>query len=362
VDVFYFADSFGNLNPKKIKTICKTIKENWYKEIGIHSHDNCGMALKNSIQAFKSGVTWIDGTIQGMGRGAGNVKTENLLKYFSNKNYNVKHISNLSKNYFLNLKKKYKWGKSNYYKTAAKFNIHPTYIQMLQADNRYSKKEILKSINSLKKIKATSFDPKKLEKSFIENKSVKGKWNASGWCLNKSLLILGQGPSLRNNKNIDKIKNFILKTKCIVIGININNFIPQYLIDFYISSNETRISLDHQKYNNLKKPIIIPALKLKEIKKDYKKVKIFDYGVTLKNNTFSSYKNYAVLPHNLTFGYAMAVALSGKAKNITIAGFDGYKKNQLQQIEMEKTISLILKNYPGLKLKSLTKTNYPLIK
>ena len=167
---------------------------------------------------------------------------------------------------------------------------------------------------------------------------------------------------MKNKKNISKIKNFILKTKCIVIGININNFIPQYLIDFYISSNETRISVDHQKYNSLKKPIIIPALKLKKIKKDYKKVKIFDYGVTLKNNTFSSYKNYSVLPHNLTFGYAIAVALSGKAKNITIAGFDGYKKNQLQQIEMEKTISLIIKNYPRLKLRSLTKTNYPLIK
>ena len=329
VDVFYFADSFGNLNPKKIKKICKIIRENWHKEIGIHSHDNCGAALKNSIQAYKSGATWIDGTIQGMGRGAGNVKTESLLQYFSNQKYNVKSISNVSKNYFSNLKKKYKWGKSNYYKVAAKFSIHPSYIQMLQADNRYTKKEILGLINSLKKTKATSFDPKKLEKSFIENKSVKGKWNASGWCSNKSVLIIGQGPSLKNKKNINKIKNFILKTKCIVIGININNFIPQYLIDFYISSNETRISIDHQKYNNLKKPIIIPALKLKKIKKDYKKVKIFDYGVTLKNNTFSSYKNYSVLPHNLTFGYAIAVALSGKAKNITIAGFDGHKKNQL---------------------------------
>ena len=40
VDVFYFADSFGNLNPKLVKKICLTIKKEWPKEIGFHSHDN----------------------------------------------------------------------------------------------------------------------------------------------------------------------------------------------------------------------------------------------------------------------------------------------------------------------------------
>jgi 4-hydroxy 2-oxovalerate aldolase len=358
VDVFYFADSFGNLKPKNIRDICKTIKEHWKKEIGIHSHDNCGLALKNSVQAYKSGVTWIDGTIQGMGRGAGNAKTESLLKYFSKYNYKLASIKNISNKYFYDLKKKYKWGKSNYYKIAAKYNIHPTYIQMLQTDNRYKKGEILSSIDSLKRITATSFDPKRLEKLFTEKSSVKGKWNAKGWCLNKSLLILGQGPSLEKKENINKIKDFILKTKCIVLSININNLIPTYLIDFYIASNETRISVDSAKYNNLSKKIIVPELKLKKIKRDYKKINYLDYGVTLKNNLFKHYTNYAVLPHNLTFGYAMAVALEGQSKNITIAGFDGYKKNQLQQIEMQKTINLILQNNKSLNLKSLTSTKY----
>jgi 4-hydroxy 2-oxovalerate aldolase len=231
---------------------------------------------------------------------------------------------------------------------------------MLQTDNRYKKGEILSSIDSLKRITATSFDPKKLEKLFTEKSSVKGKWNAKGWCLNKSLLILGQGPSLEKKENINKIKDFILKTKCIVLSININNFIPNYLIDFYIASNETRISVDSAKYNNLSKKIIVPELKLKKIKKDYKKINYLDYGVTLKNNLFKHSNNYAILPHNLTFGYAMAVALEGQSKDITIAGFDGYKKNQLQQIEMQKTINLILQNNKNLNLNSLTPTKYTL--
>ena len=60
--------------------ICVKLLKKLKKEIGIHAHDNCGRALKNSLTAFKNGVTWIDGTIQGMGRGAGNVKAESLLK------------------------------------------------------------------------------------------------------------------------------------------------------------------------------------------------------------------------------------------------------------------------------------------
>ena len=80
VDVFYFADSFGNLNNKKVKDICLIIKKNWNKEFGFHAHDNCGLALKNSMCAIDNGAKWIDSTIMGMGRGAGNVSTEDLLK------------------------------------------------------------------------------------------------------------------------------------------------------------------------------------------------------------------------------------------------------------------------------------------
>ena len=68
---------------------------------------------------------------------------------------------------------------------------------MLQTDKRYSATEKMKSINSLKKIQATSFDPNKLEETFVNYKNFKGNWNANNWCFNKNLIILGQGPSLK---------------------------------------------------------------------------------------------------------------------------------------------------------------------
>jgi 4-hydroxy 2-oxovalerate aldolase len=130
IDIFYFADSFGSLEPKKVAKICKLIKKNWQKEFGFHSHDNKGLALKNCIEAYKNGATWFDGTIQGMGRGAGNVSTENLYKYFNkiHNKYRPKKIKSLSLE-FKKLKNKYKWGKSDLYKIAADKSIHPTYVQ-----------------------------------------------------------------------------------------------------------------------------------------------------------------------------------------------------------------------------------------
>ncbi|SVE04340.1 uncharacterized protein METZ01_LOCUS457194, partial [marine metagenome] len=83
LDIFYFADSLGNLEPHNIIHISKLIKKNWKKDIGFHAHDNMGRALINGVTAFNSGINWIDSTVTGMGRGAGNIQTEFALLQFS---------------------------------------------------------------------------------------------------------------------------------------------------------------------------------------------------------------------------------------------------------------------------------------
>ena len=293
-----------------------------------------------------------------MGRGAGNVTTENLLKYFSKSKYKLYPLLDVSKKYFLKLKKRYKWGKSNFYKVAAKYNIHPTYIQELQKDSRYTKKEIINSINNLKRINAKSFDPKKLENMFFDNKLFQGKWNANKWCEDRSILLIGQGKSLKNNTILEKIKNYILINKCLVISVNINKYIPRELIDIYISVNENRIIVDNLLYEHLNKPIIIPKNKLKEFTKVTKKLKLLDYGVKHLQNKFEVKDYYTTIPHNQSFAYAIGAVIAGEAKNIMLAGFDGFDKKHLNQIEMEKTLHLIKKSNPNLNLQSITKNSY----
>ncbi len=47
--------------------------------LGCHFHNNCGLALANSLSAIEAGCEIVDATIKGMGRGAGNTETELLL-------------------------------------------------------------------------------------------------------------------------------------------------------------------------------------------------------------------------------------------------------------------------------------------
>ena len=67
------------MDDKKVSEIIKNFRTYWNGEIGVHAHDNLKKALSNSIHASKYGVNWIDSTITGMGRGPGNVKTEELI-------------------------------------------------------------------------------------------------------------------------------------------------------------------------------------------------------------------------------------------------------------------------------------------
>ena len=129
VRALYFADSFGSLLPTRVKEIVKIFKETG-KDIGIHTHDNLGLAFANSIEAHNNGVEFIDGTLTGMGRGVGNVRTEQLLMYYD---YDYKYVTDFVTNVMTPMKNKYGWGWNHNYMLTGLKEIHPTYCQRLQS-------------------------------------------------------------------------------------------------------------------------------------------------------------------------------------------------------------------------------------
>ena len=76
------------------------------------THNNMGKGLDNSLTAKESGVTWIDSTITGMGRGAGNTQTECLLAVLaeSETSYSPEPVYELVVRYFEEMQKKYGCG------------------------------------------------------------------------------------------------------------------------------------------------------------------------------------------------------------------------------------------------------------
>ena len=73
------ADSMGGMNPSQTATIVRWLRAGWAGALGVHTHDNLGMALRNTLCAMDEGVTWLDATVTGMGRGPGNARTEELV-------------------------------------------------------------------------------------------------------------------------------------------------------------------------------------------------------------------------------------------------------------------------------------------
>ena len=151
-DILYFADSLGSLDYNKTTKIVKNIRLFWKGPMGIHTHDNMGKALENSIAAINNSVQWIDSTVTGMGRGPGNTKTEYaILEFKSKKLNNEKLVSllKLIKDYFDPLKEKYKWGSNPYYYFAGLHSIHPSFVQDMLSTSLFDTDDIYSNLNYL---------------------------------------------------------------------------------------------------------------------------------------------------------------------------------------------------------------------
>ena len=364
VDVLYLADSLGSLKQKEIKRNFVEFNKYFNNELGIHAHDNLGLALNNSKTAFINGASWIDSTITGMGRGPGNVKTEKLLhevnksKVFLNE-YKKLDTSIIKK--FLSLKKKYKWGTNKFYRYSGKKEIHPTYIQILLNNKDFSKKMIFKIINGLSKLNVKKFNP--LNFHFVDNfiRDNKLKYTKPRNFLKKSkLLIIGPGESILNEKN--KIKRFIKHNDCDVIYINKIKNIFRLKEFFRVVCHPLKLISDinfHKKNNDT---LVLPTNNLSKknfIEINKTKKKLINYGMKLGPiNNIRINDNKCILPIPLTIAYSISLGFAGNAKKIYLAGFDGREKNDPYDDNTQKVIKLFIKYKNPRKIFSLTKTNY----
>ena len=363
IDVLYFADSLGNMREEDIIKTISLLRNNWHKDLGIHAHNNKGLALSNTLVALNNGVNWVDSTVRGMGRGAGNAETEILLSELNRiykENYRLDEIYKLAVDDFKILNSEFNWGQSLLYSLAADNNIHPTYIQEMISDSRYNDQRILEAINFMKNIPSASFNKEFLD-NFVKNQSKNnyiGNWNASNWCKNKEVLIVGSGPSIKRHH--EGIIEYIKEYKPTVLSLNINNNIEQKFIDGYVIAKKSRTVMDSVFYKNLKKPLFA-SKNIVSDNPDFSKIKkrLKDYGMNFGFKKFRIEKNSCYLPNDLAISYALALATIGNAKKISLVGFDGYKQNNSLQEEMIETIKLYKNNKKNINIYSLTPTSYP---
>lgn len=129
VDGIYIVDSYGSIFPEQMRIIAEQymeIADKSGKFIGIHAHNNQQLAFANTIESCAQGVSYLDATMSGMGRGAGNCPMELLLGFLKNPKYKLFPVIQFIENNIVPLREAgVEWGFDIPYLLTGHLNQHP---------------------------------------------------------------------------------------------------------------------------------------------------------------------------------------------------------------------------------------------
>ena len=322
-------------------------------------HDNQGLALHNTIVASENGIDIADSTIMGMGRGPGNVKTEELfflIKKFSEKKFHK--LSFLINKFFKKLKRNFSWGSNAYYYYSGIKKIHPTYVQNMISDKSYYHENILYTLKTLDKNNIKKNNPNIIS-DYKNKKLLTNNINLDHFLKAKNFLILGPGKSISKFKS--KIEKFIKRNNFFVLALNSTNSINTNLINARSVSNSFKFWSEISKIKKLKQKIILPSFFVNDqTKKILKNRDLIFYDYTIASNTFLVSKENCKIPKDLVLCYALCLSIKSNAKKIFVAGLDGYdKEKDIKNIDVNLVISQFQSKFKN-QLISLTPTKYNL--
>jgi 4-hydroxy 2-oxovalerate aldolase len=147
-DIINIVDSFGSLYQettefliKKAKSIVKS------KEIGMHAHNNQQLAFANTIEAIIHDANYVDATIYGLGRAAGNCPLELVLGFLKNPKFDIRPVLDVISKEFVPLREKIEWGYIIPYAITGILDEHPrAAIALRNGANKENYREFYESL------------------------------------------------------------------------------------------------------------------------------------------------------------------------------------------------------------------------
>lgn len=363
IDVLYFADSMGSMSPEQTAVIIGWLRHHWQGELGIHTHDNLRMALQNTLAALGEGVTWVDSTVTGMGRGPGNARTEELaieIAQLRQQQVSLVPLMRILRNDFRPMQERFGWGTNPFYYLAGKYGIHPTYIQEMLSDSRYDEEDILAAIEHLRVEGGKKFSLHTLDaaKHFYGD-GQSGNWNPESRLGNREVLLLGTGPGVLRHKWA--LENYIRRHEPVVIALNTQAAIASELISLRVACHPVRLLADCHAHSLLPQPLITPWAALpRDVKRALEGKEVLDFGLSVESDVFRFAEVSCTLPTSLVVAYALAITASGKASRVLMAGFDGYGADDPRNREMKDVLDLYQHTVGARELVSVTPTRYEL--
>jgi 4-hydroxy 2-oxovalerate aldolase len=356
------ADTYGVMRQSELKNLIQQFLQIKEIKIGLHMHNNLGLATSNSILGIDLGVSMLDSTLSGMGRGPGNLRTEFIVDEISHRtnayNYDSNRLLNFTAQAFEPLKEHYRWGESAYYNLGAKNLIHPSYIQNLTQKDDYSATEILEAINILGSKNQIHYSEKTL--NFVLNEQVEtsnydDSQVLSAFSRGGPVIILGAGNSLRSMRP-DELQNLKENEGEVFISMSLRPFVDRMLVDAYAILDPVKYFIDY-KIVESHQSIIVSPFKLRREFHSSPLNAVFTF--VIEEDSLDLNQKGAVLPFPSSLGYTLMSLVASKVTDIKLVGFDGFEEDDPRQNQNQRILDLFEAKFGEKhKITFLTPTRY----
>jgi len=318
-DYFYMVDSYGGVYPEDVINTIELVKSNTSCPLGFHGHNNLELALINSFTAIEHGVEMIDATVWGMGRGAGNLKTELLLTALNSKEHLEVDFNSLGNvvNGFESLLSKYNWGTNLPYMISGSNSLPQKDVMDWVTTRFYSFNSIIQALQNQKE---NVEDNKRLPQFTPQKKA-------------DQILIIGGGKYAIEHAKA--IKEFIrINSNCVIIHASSKNAyeyreLNNTQIFCLVGSEGHRMEKVFEDLGNFNGVTVLPPFPRK-------------MGTYIPNIVID--KSFELINVDFTNKYqdshtamALQIAKDLGAKQIFLAGYDGYLEDPLTVKERELT-------------------------
>ena len=243
-------DTFGSMYQEDLHRVFEIINHNLIStcRIGFHSHNNMQMSSALSQEFIR--LTYgkrevvVDGTISGMGRGAGNTPTELIAQYMVSKlgyNYDIDAILDIIDDYMDGIRARCSWGYSTPFFVAGCYSAHVNNVNYLTQKNSIRYRDIRYILNKIGAIPRKRYDYDLLEQTYVEH--LKSNIDDSAdisklkeLLFNREVLVLFPGKTAISEQ--EEVKKYIQAHNAVVISINYVH--ESIYCDFVYMSNTRR--------------------------------------------------------------------------------------------------------------------------
>ncbi len=174
---FSIVDTFGSMYQDDLHRVFELIHHNLVStcKIGFHSHNN--MQLSNALSQEFVRISYgkrevvVDGTISGMGRGAGNTPTELIAQFLVSQmeySYDMDSLLDIINDYMGSIRSRCFWGYTTPYFLAGCYSAHVNNIAYLTKKNSIKNRDIRYILNKIGSVKRKRYDYELLEKTYLK--------------------------------------------------------------------------------------------------------------------------------------------------------------------------------------------------